>query len=81
MLNQFVEGLGMKQSPPVRGNVAAIRKALGLTTDDVRRSGGGHERVGRVLADFWSSRFLEIGTDGASRNRQQGNGHEERPHT
>jgi hypothetical protein len=40
-LDQVIERLGMKQGPPVRGNVASAGETLGFSAGDVRSFSGG----------------------------------------
>ena len=72
MVDQIIQRLGMKQRPPVRGDITALCKVLGLPGRDGRRGGSGLERTDGVILDIRSSGSLEIRAYRATRAEQRG---------
>ena len=70
---QLIERLGMKQSPPIPGNIAAFSKeVLGFSARDVCGGRGVRDRMLRIIADVGSRGTLEVGTNRATSNKQRG---------
>jgi hypothetical protein len=79
--DQLVERLGMKQRPPISGNVAPFGKVLGFPASDIRRGDGVRDWMVDIIVYGRNRRTLKVWPHRTAGHQQAGQARKEKQNT